>query len=322
MATVIYYDVLNLPVTLWEIFEYLISPIKIIPKEELKNIDIGGIVRALDGEMLRKFVGEKNGFYFLRGREWICGSRIERQKIAEKKWNKTLRIVKWFQLAPFLKSICANGSLARGFMDEDSDLDVFVITNGGRIWTARFILSLLTAIMGVKRFRRALNVRNKICFNHFITNRSLTMPFRDICTACTYSRLEFIYGDKNTIKNFYADNMWINDYLLNFQGQNKMNQRTVDLSSLAVIGVAVEWLLKGKMGDMFENLFRKIQLRRIKNNLPAEINGRIVVNDGQLEFHDNYPDQNIIDKYNKKLMDFGFDDLVAESNIGKGIILE
>ena len=73
---------------------------------------------------------------------------------------------------------------------------------------------------------------------------------------------------------------------------------------------------------MFESLFRKIQLRRIKNNLPATIKGRIIVNDRELEFHDNYPDKSIIEKYNRKLTDFGFGDLVVENNIGKGIFLE
>lgn len=322
LSTIIYHDILNLPITSWEIFEYLILSQKIAPKEERGNININNIIRALGGEPLQKFISENNGFYFLRGRKFICRDRIERQKIADRKWKKALKIIKWFQMAPFLKSVCANGSLARGFMDEDSDLDVFIIVKTGRIWTARFILSLLTAIMGVKRFRGAFNVRDKICFNHFITDKSLVMPFRNICTACTYSRLDFIYGDKNTLKKFYADNAWINDYLLNFQGQLKMNERIVNSSLLKIIGIVAEWLLDGKIGDLLENLLKKIQLRRIKNNLPAKINGRIVVNDNQLEFHDNYPDKKIIDKYNQKLTDFGFSDLVAKNDFDKGIILE
>lgn len=321
LSTIIYHDILNLPITSWEIFEYLIASSRTTLGAEYGNADINNVIRALGNEPLQKFIGEKNGFYFLRGREFICRDRIERQKIAGRKWNKALKIIKWFQIAPFLKSVCANGSLARGFMDEDSDLDVFVIVKRGRIWTARFTLSLLTAIMGVKRFRSAFNVRDKICFNHFITDKSLVMPFRNICTACTYSRLDFIYGDKNTLKKFYADNIWINDYLLNFQGQLKMNERVVSRSSLRIIGMAAEWLLGGKTGDLLENLLKKIQLRRIKNNLPAKINGRIVVNDSQLEFHDDYPDKKIINKYNQKLIDFGFSDLVAKNDFGEGIIL-
>ena len=322
LSTVVYYDIFNLPLTSWEIFEYLIAPRRLRGKSEELNFNFYDTIKAAESENIKKFIEEKNGFHFLKSREWICESRIERQKIADKKWDKALKIIKWFQLAPFLKSVCANGSLARGFMDKDSDLDVFVIVERGRIWTARFILSLLTAIMRVKRFRQDSDVRDKICFNHFIADESLIMSFRDICASCTYSRLDFIYGDRNVLKKFYASNAWINDYLLNFQGQDKINQRIVNSSSLAAIGAVAGGLLKGKIGDIFENLFKKIQLRRIKNNLPAAINGRIIVNDGQLEFHDNYPDKSIIEKYNRKLTDFGFGDLVVENNIGNGIFLE
>lgn len=305
LSTVIYCDTLNLPVTSWEIFEYLISSIKIIPKEELKNIDIGGIVSALDGEMLRKFIGEKNGFYFLQGREELYERRIERQKIADKKWKKALEIVRLFAIVPFVSAVCANGSLAMNNTGEESDLDVLVFVKPGRIWMVRFLLAALTALFGVKRFKDNKNICDKICFNHFMTDDCPVLEFRSVYTAFNYARLELIYGNADVLRNFYGINEWINGYLPNFNGQKKNNQRFLPKSRLKVFGKILEFIFGGFFGNFSEGILRKYQLERIRKNKRDIGWGRIMINNAQLEFHPHSAEKEIMEKYDRKIKEFG-----------------
>ena len=278
---------------------------KIVPKAERGDTGIDNIVRALNGEVLRKFIGEKNGFYFLTGEEKLCQKRIERQKIADQKWKKTTRIVKLFAVIPFVSAVCANGSLALNNTEKESDLDVMIFIKSGRIWTTRFLLAVLTALFGVKRFKDSKRVCDKVCFNHFIADNSLEMKFRSIYTAFNYARLELIFGDADILRNFYESNKWINDYLPNFNRQKKINQRILRKSRLKVFGKMGEFILGGFWGDLFENILKKYQLGRIRKNKTDVGWGRIVIDDTQLEFHPHSAEKEIMEKYDKRIKEFG-----------------
>jgi len=79
IATVCYYDVLNYPLTGFEIYKYLINVdfIKRHNDKALKQVqndraDISfyDIIEALENSLeLRKIIFQKNGFYFLKGRD-------------------------------------------------------------------------------------------------------------------------------------------------------------------------------------------------------------------------------------------------------------
>lgn len=44
---------------------------------------------------------------------------------------------------PFVEEIFLANSISFNALKENSDIDLFVITKQGRIWTARFIMSLI-----------------------------------------------------------------------------------------------------------------------------------------------------------------------------------
>lgn len=49
----------------------------------------------------------------------------------------------------FLIALC--NSRAMGEADENSDIDLFIIARKGNLWTARFIVTALTSMLGVRR---------------------------------------------------------------------------------------------------------------------------------------------------------------------------
>lgn len=76
LATIAYYDVLDYPLTGFEVFKYLINPSHIIaqskPEQSLVSESLAqprflDILKTLKIKPLEDFIGEKNGFYFLKG---------------------------------------------------------------------------------------------------------------------------------------------------------------------------------------------------------------------------------------------------------------
>ena len=141
LATLAYYDILDFPLTLFETNKYLISPSRLSKNPVPETISLGQVAGELENLINSRFIGAKNGFYFLPGRDALYELRIEREKIAAQKWKKFLRIAKWFQAVPYLRAIFASGSLAMNNTDHESDFDVLAVAKSGRLYTWRIFLT-------------------------------------------------------------------------------------------------------------------------------------------------------------------------------------
>ena len=151
LATIVYYDILDYPLTGFEVFKYLINPLHIISLTEsmqsvqlepLGNISMADVLKSLEDASLKNFLDEKNGFYFLKGRRRLVEQRIERQKIAAARWKKAHNVVKVLQAIPFIKMIAVCNSLAINNSKADADIDFFVVIKQGRIWLTRLLREL------------------------------------------------------------------------------------------------------------------------------------------------------------------------------------
>jgi len=89
LATIVYYDVLDYPMTAFEIWKYLLK-IKNEENEPEEKNNLLDIINYLEKEELKKFVEEYRGFYFLKGRRELVDRRLESNKISEEK----LKIIK------------------------------------------------------------------------------------------------------------------------------------------------------------------------------------------------------------------------------------
>jgi len=117
LATIVYYDILDYPLTAFEVFLYLVNENKIEMGHCLISMaEITGLLNS--SEYLKKHIDQKHGFYFLkkippapfvkggiqlplckRGlggfqkREVnIVQQRLNRKKLADRKWKKTKKI--------------------------------------------------------------------------------------------------------------------------------------------------------------------------------------------------------------------------------------
>ena len=316
LATIVYYDILDYPLTGFEVFLYLV-------KENKNTNDVGTrhclvsteIIDLLNtSEYLKKYLGQKYGFYFLkrtlsnppllRGEIDIVQQRFDRKKLADQKWKKIKKIFWIMQITPFMKMILVSGSLALGNSKDESDIDLIIIAKKKRIWIVRTFVTLLTYVLGVRRHSNV--TKNKICLNHYITDKSLQIPFESMYNAQSYLHLINIYDskkDKKLFREFQEENGWIKKYVENYRLSEVGGFRSIERNEiLNCISKIFEFILSGKAGDCLENTLSKIQSKKIKKDpLYKKSGGRITINNNQLEFHPDSHEADIIPEFNKRM---------------------
>ena len=89
---------------------------------------------------------------------------------------------------------------------------------------------------------------------------------------------------------------------------------SIALRSIAVLG---ESFLNNKLGNLLERFLKKYQHWRIRANpVTYEKGGRIIFDDGELEFHPHSFEAKAIDRYNRALRDLGIIPLQEEKDSG------
>ena len=225
----------------------------------------------------------------LFGRDYLIPLYKRREEFAKVKWRKALRALRWYRLVPFVRAVFVSGSLSINNADELSDFDLIIVAKHGRIWLVRAMTLALFQLLGVlrKHIHHAGHAPDKICPNHYITDRSLAIPFRNIYTAQLYSRLApVIINDRNLIENFKKENGWVTEYFpWNMDMSRKLKAKSYNLKA-------------GKLGNWLERYARDYQLRRIKANGVVPIpGGHLICTDDMLAFHSGSNAGKIIEEY-------------------------
>ncbi len=325
LATLAYYDVFDFPLKEKEIFEFLVNLGHLPAAGNRQTPDFSEIKAELERLKGDGAVNFYDGFYFLFGRDYLMPLRLRREKIAKKKWKKTYNAVWWLNFLPYIKAIFASGSLAMSNAEELGDLDILIIVKHGRIWLSRLLVSGLVSLIGMRRKYNQKIAPDKICLNHYITDKSLTIFCRSIYTAQTYINLKPVFiSDPQIIAEFYKANSWLGDYVLNFSHSSQYydsmiyHSKKLGRSFLAKIkSAAWEMILNSKLGDWLEDWAKRWQIKRIERHKKQDPpGGRVVYNDDCLEFHPGSVEREIIEKYNQRLIILGLDEFATEKDSG------
>lgn len=319
LAAIVYYDCLDFSLTSMEVYKYLINPGRLMRLSSgVGEISPADIRKELDKLAGSGLIGEKNGFYFLSGRENLYDIRMERQKIADQKWKKFLRLAKWLTLVPYVRGFFSCGSTALGNTTKDSDFDVFVISAPGRLYTCRFFLWGISSLLGARRKPSERVAPDKLCFNHYLSESDMFLKYQSLYTAQLYSNLKPVFVPDDVYEKFYSSNLWLNNYLYNFKPQKDFVGRKLNPVPLfRFIAGTGEFMLNSFIGNILETGLRRYQQNRIrKNPLTTETGGRVIYTDTELEFHPHSSEKNIIDRYNRRILGLGIVPYVTEGDSG------
>ena len=228
LKTLLYSDIFDFPLKEEEIYYYLISPKKVSKKKVLLEIE---------NERKKKTVDEFKGMYFIRGKRKSAEQRLRNERIVEKKIDLARQIAGRIGIIPTISFIGISGGLSMRNARPADDIDFFVITKSKTLWVTRILMVLGLLIMGVYRKRNDRNVRNKICLNMLIDERSMGFKerSRNIYIAHEISQIIPLFERNKTYKKFLSKNLWIGKFLANFKekevqiSKNKGNKILVSL---------------------------------------------------------------------------------------------
>jgi len=206
IATVAYYDALNYPLTVFEIWKYMMCAQYYDKSHEHGNLPLGDVVRLMCHESVRALVEHNNGMYVLKGRKEIVGERIRREKISASKMKRLREVANILKFVPFVRMIGITGTLSMRTASKKSDWDLFVVLKSGKIWTGRTLVTAVAHFMGKRRHGQ--KIRDRVCLNYFITDKTLELITKDLFSAHEYFFL-FPLFDNSVYAKFQLKNRWI-----------------------------------------------------------------------------------------------------------------
>lgn len=285
LRTIIYYDIFNYPLTENDILNDCgLSKENISPcREALKFLVDEKIVYCL------------GKYYSLNNNYKNVERRIKGNEEAKKWIKKSQRFSKFISWFPFVRGISLSGSLSKGFVDEDPDIDYFIITKPNRLWVARSLLIAFKKIF-------LLNSYKYFCLNYFIGQDNLEIEEKNLFTATEITTMIPVFGN-HVKRSFFENNQWIKEFYPHFEIDE---MEDVPFNRSYTLKRLLEFLMKGKMGDRLDAWFMNKTMRHWANkygNKFSEEEFLITFKSGKnvSKHHPQNFQKKVLDKFNSKL---------------------
>jgi len=208
LATVSYRDLFDYPVTPAEIHRYL-HGVKCAPDS---------VQGALQGsEFADRYLASDGEYFALKGRDTLFDLRRNRERRAEALWSKALRHGAVLASLPFVRMVAVTGSLAVNNPGHDADTDFMLVTDSGRLWTARLLARTLQALNSTMS-------SGELCVNHLVTTRALELQGPSLYVAQELTQMVPLFGT-DTYASLREHNPWTAAHLPNAGGPPPVQRR-------------------------------------------------------------------------------------------------
>ena len=286
IRTLLYFDLFSYPLNAGEIYNFL--SVGVNSQADVK--------RCLADLTQRKLVFRFGDLYSLQPEDKNIIRRIKGNDEA----------VKWLKIAqdraqliakfPFVRAVMASGSLSKGYMDENSDLDFFIVTTPNRLWVARTLLVLYKRIF-------LLNSHKKFCVNYFIDTRNLEIEEKNLFTATELITLIPLHNQK-CYRALMDSNDWVRHFFPNFKAKYSDDPKKAGSSRRNIF----EFMLN-PVSDSLDRFFMRMTLSRWNKLYRQKFDKR----DFDIAFktrrhvsknHPNHYQKKILEQYQKKIVEY------------------
>jgi len=287
IKTLAYYDIFEYPLTAEEIYQNLGT-------NSVSNLDVLNEIEILSDKGL---VYKKNKFYLLRNNDVLISRRIAGNNLAEKKINSAYRMTKFISKFPYVRAILLSGSISKGYMEADSDVDYFIITHPNRLWVTRLLLMLFKKVF-------LFNSRKVFCINYFVDTETLEIEEKNIFTATELATLIPTYG-KELYDELYKKNSWIRDFYPNFP---KRDNNIISNNKNSLIQKTFEKILSNSFGDKLDDfamsLFEKSNQKKYHNYNQNDFRVAFKASKRESKHHPKFFQKRVLEAFNDKLKSF------------------
>lgn len=189
IRAILYFDIFNYPITAEEARAFAPSSMESDNAQLLNNLVSRGILF-------------KHGdFYSARNDSGLAIKRLEGNRLAEQRMKTARKYSRLIASFPFVRAVMLSGSISKNFMDENSDIDYFIVTEVKRLWIVR------TTLVVFRRIFLFNSLRN-FCVNYFVDTNNLMIPDRNIFVVTELATLKSMYG-RSVIEKFQMENQWV-----------------------------------------------------------------------------------------------------------------
>lgn len=297
LATIIYYDGLNYPLTSFEVWKYLIKTDYYMSGSESMKLTLAQIVSRLQDKELNKYVEHSSGFYFLKGRRALVEKRIANNKISIGKIKKLQRVVWWLRFVPFVRMVGITGTLAMKNAHIKSDLDVLIVIKNGKIWTGRTLVTIFLHFF--KKRRHGKKIADRVCLNHYTNDQTFEVIVKDLFSTNEYMFLFPLYGWEIYHK-FQIKNQWIRNTKPTYALSEVPPVKTIVDSHISRSVRAVGELIF--FADWIEVWLKKIEKKLIMANPKTHQEGSLVyANDDALVFLPDSHGPALFERFKEKI---------------------
>jgi len=284
---VAFFDIFDFPVTAQEIWKFCDW-----------QCGLDEVVNFLNES--NDFLEQNAVFYFLPGRADLCDKRIEKIIIAQKKYQKAMHVTKLFRFIPWIKMIAISNVIGQDNVKEESDIDLFVITEPNRIWITRFVSVVMLKILGLRP--KPNDVQDKICLSFFVSENNLNLKNlqidNDVYFYFWLTNLLPIHNQNNIYKKLIQANDWLWEKMPNWSGNAEMNAWMLKKENSIFYRDIIDLFIGGLDANL-KNYQLKIMSPILKELMNKDT--RVVVNDGVLKLISNDRREYYRDLYIKKI---------------------
>lgn len=204
----------------------------------------------------------------------------------ETKWKRVkpfLRLISWL---PGVRAIWLCNAMGWGNARHESDIDVAIIAQSGRIWTARFFSALAMKLL---RQRPGEQDQSKaICLSFYMTEDALDLSNyqlddRDMAFAFWAANMYPVWDPRDVYSRYRSQNTWLSRYFAGLQWTRSNPKRQFTHSRPErLLKTVLNWIAP-------ERFLKRWQL----NHLPEDIkrlaneDNRVVLSDTILKLHTN-----------------------------------
>ncbi|MFH1509106.1 MAG: hypothetical protein ABIE68_03010 [bacterium] len=300
LRTIVYFDIFDYPLTLLELWKFLWAPQKFSYEEIAKVLQ--------ESPELKKRLGQKQGFVFIKDRSNLIETRLRRNNRAISYWRRAFLATRALRFIPFVRMVAVCNNLANHNTKSGSDIDLYIITKAGRIWTTRFLAVLLIQVLGLRRHGKKISRR--ICLSFFATEHKLNLENIALHSGDPYllyftAQVTPIFDDFGIYNKFWQTNSWIKKEIPNIYKVEPVDYpRLVKHNGFSKLWQRVsEFVMCTILGDLTEKGLRKIQTTKMVRNKESkqfEDSTAVIISDDMLKFHEGDRRKEYREKYQIK----------------------
>lgn len=278
VKTVAYFSLSSYPLTLIELSDYLFEA-------SASVFEIENCLKQSD--WLKGKIERSQGFIYLTGKSENIAIRAERYLITDQKIKKVRRALRVLSSVPSVQSIMLCNNIGILNSSSESDIDLLLIVKDGQLWITRFLLLILTELLGVRIHGE--EAKDKLCLSFYLSDAQLSLstmaiPNGDIYLGYWLQTLLPVY-DRGQCLSFMNTNFTLSQQktarCLNIYSR----YRVQPINFLRPVFGCILMVLKN-----FKSALQSYQWNKMspqKRSLATGQGTEVVLTEQMLKFHDN-----------------------------------